>query len=59
MMQIADPLYGEWFDVFVKLLQPLTPPVTGILGEATALSVLPQNSCGFVHAHVGRCVARR
>lgn len=31
-VQVADPLYGEWLDVFVKVLQPLPPPVTGILG---------------------------
>lgn len=31
-LQIADPFYGEWLDVFVKVLQPLPPPVTGILG---------------------------
>lgn len=33
LVQIADPLYGERFDVFVTVLQPLTLPVTGILGE--------------------------
>ncbi|KAI7836940.1 hypothetical protein COHA_009189 [Chlorella ohadii] len=31
--QIADPLYGEWFDVFVTVLHPLALPVTGILGD--------------------------
>ncbi len=31
--QIADPLYGEWLDVYLTLLQPLVPPVTGLLGE--------------------------
>ena len=33
LVQIADPLYGEWFDVFVTVLHPLALPVTGILGE--------------------------
>lgn len=32
-VQIADPLYGEWLDVYITLLQPLVPPVTGLLGE--------------------------
>lgn len=30
---IADPLYGEWLDVYITLLQPLVPPVTGLLGS--------------------------
>ena len=31
--QLADPLYGEWLDVYITLLQPLVTPVTGLLGE--------------------------
>jgi hypothetical protein len=30
---IADPLYGEWLDVYITLLQPLVPQVQGLLGS--------------------------
>lgn len=31
--QKADPLYGEWLDVFITVLRPLPLPVTGLVGE--------------------------
>ena len=30
--QLADPLYGEWLDVFISVLDPLPPPVMGLIG---------------------------
>jgi hypothetical protein len=30
---LADPLYGEWLDVYLTILQPLVPKVEGLLGE--------------------------
>ena len=50
-MQIADPLYGEWLDVYLTLLQPLVPPVTGLLGECRRGAVGSQN--GGQRGHTG------
>jgi hypothetical protein len=30
---LADPLYGEWLDVYLTILQPLVPKVEGLLGS--------------------------
>lgn len=50
-MQIADPLYGEWLDVYLTLLQPLVPPVTGLLGECCKGAVGSQS--GGQRGHTG------
>jgi hypothetical protein len=32
-LQVADPKYGEWLDVYLTILAPLPTPVGGMLGE--------------------------
>ncbi|EFN51201.1 hypothetical protein CHLNCDRAFT_59322 [Chlorella variabilis] len=32
-LQLRDPKYGEWLDVYLTILQPLPLPVGGILGS--------------------------
>ena len=36
-MQMADPMYGEWLDVYLTVLKPLPLPVRGLLGEFESL----------------------
>lgn len=37
-LQVADPKYGEWLDVYLTILAPLPTPVGGMLGEPPVLS---------------------
>lgn len=37
-MQLRDPKYGEWLDVYLTILQPLPLPVGGILGAPAELA---------------------
>ena len=38
--QLADPLYGEWLDVFISLYKPLPEPVGGLIGVWAARVLL-------------------
>ena len=32
-VQVRDPLYGEWLDLYLTVLAPLPLPVGGLIGE--------------------------
>ena len=33
LLQVRDPLFGRWLDVYLAVLQPLVLPVGGLLGS--------------------------